>query len=838
MRKRRRRAATDVNVHSSLEELVVRGTNLLRQHNFKEAIPCFKQLMKVDGHAWQDDLNLAYLGRARELAEKAMYKEAIILWNNANTLTSESLPLGHVVAWMFNANQQDRGTVLFIEHEQHIRAQTPVLWETIGELIAAQILTSTPTSHMRQKIPDESPWSSLHDMANKALLAYVAGKPEVADQALRKIPLRSVFRSFRFILKALLLCSTDAEKAHRLLEKVSETSPFAGLADVVRCCTLQGAALVKKMVDLRPRHKRLVAILRGVQKEHLNVITLLHDREKKHALFPNLIVHDDLFPVHEVRACCQQLLFENRLYIKQFEQKFGPLPPWQNARIEALIAEKETRFHRACQHWEACIERLQSEPDNHNDNSLKIALIHRHVAEMGRRGETLSPQDVVSHLEKSLAYDPDDRQTWIQIIEIYQGNRHAKQYYQWVDKGVKKFPNDSTMLTVAMNAAFDKKTFIKAARLGMRVLGIDPINTGVRHRLIHAHLSHAWKKYDEGRSSLAVKEMAKARILEKAELGERWSHIHQGLLSLRMNEDEKGLAQIRDVLDSAQPGIVLPWHVLLEGGRRKIADTHVQLLRNGLSCYNQKLPVSDHVIEAITIIDQYVELDTGKVEPTELFTLLPVYFKKAAQLAYDQEPLRLICHALKKFDHYSLLILFGSAGEKQYPGQEVFTFFRVFSQAQGDASNVSDEDVQELEKSLEQAQNSGDIETSQLIMEFLKGYHESACDCESCRNEDDDSLEDLVNGLPDEMPAFIQQMLILMLMQEVFERVDSPNAVDDAALEDHIYHILEEKGFPDDLDKSVLEKMIETVIQGLREVEPYRKPTSSKPSFRGRSRKK
>ena len=830
MRKPRRR--TNATANLSPKELLARGKNLLSQNNFKDAISCFKQLIKVEGDQWQDYLVQSYWGRAEELANKKMFKEAVILWENANRLQPVPLSVNKALFWMFKANQHPKALVCFFKHEPHIQEQTPTDYETISEFIAAQLLIDN--AKMRPGIPEGSPWLAYCDAANQALTAYVEGDFAEVDVSLRKIPLRSGFKPFRLILKSLITGKTDPQKAVGLIEKIAENSPFYGLAQVARSFTLEKKVLLQGLGSHTLRQQQLIATLVGVSKDHINLFVRLNDPSKDN-IIPLLLDHENLFETDKIQKCCYDLLLENELLIPRFERKFGKLLPWQQFRLSALAEEKEESFYDSYDHWMGCIGRLRVH-SKEKDNNLKIALIYRRVADRELYGDVVKPKEAISHLEDSLKLDADDKETWLRVMQFYKKQGPSKLFYQWVDKGVKQFSNDSSMLTMAMDTAFEKGTFVKAARLGLRVLEVDPINTYVRQKLVNAHISQAWKKWDDGQSPLALKELSKARSFNYLEKGVDWCRIHQGFLALKMQETEKGLNLLKEVMESIEPNVVFFYQILLEGGLRKISIEHLEPYRKQMSLYNRKAPLLDQVVEIMKHLSKYSELGVGTFEPVELFKIVPNYLKKAAQLEYDHMSLRLVCEVIDNYYQYPLLKLFALSGEKKYPQQPIFSYFRIFAQSKGEISKVSDEDRYKLENAAKDAQKEGDFPAIKLIKEFL-GYSAGGCTCGRCNggydfydDDDDDDLfdddfDDIFGGgfeIPEgAIPKQLQQILAQLLTVEMLSDFKDLETVDDSVLEKRVAKILKEKRLPLK-EGPIYDSILKSAIQEIRRKKPQR----------------
>jgi hypothetical protein len=66
-------------------ELIALGQTSLTAHDYKDAIEVYKLLLKREHQpeaGWGASLAAAYLERAKQLAEKAMYREVAVLWEN------------------------------------------------------------------------------------------------------------------------------------------------------------------------------------------------------------------------------------------------------------------------------------------------------------------------------------------------------------------------------------------------------------------------------------------------------------------------------------------------------------------------------------------------------------------------------------------------------------------------------------------------------------------------------------------------------------------------------------------------------------------------------------
>ena len=95
---------------ASAEALAAQAEEALRLGKFKEAIELYKQLLKQEARPdWRDALAAAYVGRARALSAKGLFKEAEIVLGNAAALDGAvKEPLFLLPAWSGRARSTRR----------------------------------------------------------------------------------------------------------------------------------------------------------------------------------------------------------------------------------------------------------------------------------------------------------------------------------------------------------------------------------------------------------------------------------------------------------------------------------------------------------------------------------------------------------------------------------------------------------------------------------------------------------------------------------------------------------------------------------------------------------
>ncbi len=717
-RAKRRRSSTPSPAQPP-EKLAARGDASLRQGHFKEAVACFKQLVKQQGaERWNPSLAQAYLGRAEELADKRMYKEAVVLLENADRLLPEPLPPDKIVVWRINAQQYGKGLRLFFERETWFQANDATLWEDLGALAAILLLTDAPG--IVNALPKGSPLPEQRQTAREALAAYCRGEDERADQLLRRLPLRSPFKVFRLILKSLILQAREPEKAVRLLDKISPTSPFAGLAAAIRCGTMSGKELVAALTPLTVRQQELAATLSGISRENLDLFSQLTSARSDNELITRLLANVDHLPTGEMRQICLNLMAKDSRKLSQFEKRFGKLTPFEYARFAALEAERISSSPHSRrltgEEWHVCIRELKKGSPTADDR-LKVALIQRHLAEREQPFSKPVHRPALELLEESLEYDPDDQATWLQVIKWSGELKPAKSYHQWVEKAVKRFPEESAILTAGLEAALQKNTFVKATRLAKKILRLDPINNHVRQLMIEAHLAHAWKKAQGAEHHLVQKEIDATIALDDGKSDRARLPLQQGLLALKMGEERAGEAFLEQARELAGAGLTFSLRLFLEAEHRRLSAVTLGIFKKQLAAHNRTPPVHQQVIQAVALIDRYDRKWSGYGGGP--FDLLKTHFKKAAGLAYTIEELRLICRVLHEKKQFTLLKSFAGGGEKRWPGQPIFVYYRIVGQSRDGVSPLSNRNYDKLETAAERAMEMEDFATAKRIQIFL-----------------------------------------------------------------------------------------------------------------------
>lgn len=695
-------------------ELNAKGRDLMAARGYREAIQVYKQLYKREPNAgWKSLLVDAYLGRAKELAGKKMYKEAVLLWENMIALDETVASQDLYIDWLIQAGQTSKAVAAFV----NLRADDSAQCKRLESLFATLMLAGDQAT--LTALPTDSELKRHYAIAQSALQSYCEGADiDRVREQLQGITFRSPYKDFRQILTALLQREAgDPTAARELLARISEDSPFFSLRDAIWPSLVDSPSRAEALERLNHHQREFAAGLLGLDKRRLKLLQQwLASRQQTtaKALHQFIVAHRDALDEEQVRRTCLSLFSHYPQSRTTYRRLFGPVPPFEDAKASALQAEQKGDLYRAETHWLRCVELLR-ENTTDPDNALKAALILRHITdplvkEVLKYGEQPSPI-LLKYLETSLELDPTDKATYLNLIALYGKTRHRKVYQQWVDKAITRFPDDNQVLMAAIEAAKGKGAFKKAASYATTLLQRDPINKQARNLLIDAHLAHARKSIKARKYHLAEKELDAADQLARERDG--MIEINRGLLALSQKQQASAAHWLKQ-------GVALSDSLLTATLRLQVEAERLSIAPHGLQTYvselDQRIVSSDQVMAFVKLINHYLE---EKCKLRSVLDTLAKQLRAAAQNLTTEATLQALCDCLARVPHYPLLEDCASIALSHWPNQPLFVYYQAYGRANGKIYNVSDEDFHRLEEAAEQAHDVRDVRTAMRIDEFL-----------------------------------------------------------------------------------------------------------------------
>lgn len=631
------------------------------------------------------------LNRAREIAEKGLFKEAVLLWERAMrqggvTPLHPATPL----VWMINAGQHLKAARHFTTHEAILHYDQPALWSLTRELLAVVCLTHD--NDTRQLPPfNHPPWSQATALLS-AMRALAHDDTLAVRTLLTAIDADSPFFPMRRILESLLVSAQEPARIRTLLEEIPDTSPFAPLAHLARMRGLAPRERVKAILDLPHEDKSLAARLCGATAPWIKLLVKLEKSRDPARLTALLIANADHLPRAATRAACLELLPDCPEERGPFEKRFGPLSELERERLFALHHERHGSPAKARSYWRKCIPLLENAPDAPKQ-SLQIALILRHMAQLERRDPHPDTSKILQWLEKSLEHDPDHQPTWVEILETrHRLGRDRLTFHRLADRAAHRFPEDEAILTLALRAAMEKGSYKKASGVARRIQKINPGHDGILSERLSAHLQHARKRILEGRFTVARRELFRAERL--SDEGSQPVGLLGAMLEFLAGDPRRGEEMLDEGRRLASQKTLHAVKAFLEGTALRLPGLMLDGFRRELiRCDALSAERSELVIIAGLITRVW---PTHPDAAGEVMTLLGGQLRAGLRLPFEAGELLMICEALALTRRHAMLTQYARVGERQFPDEPMFRYFRARGQCENQPWRLTDHDFQRL----------------------------------------------------------------------------------------------------------------------------------------------
>ncbi len=732
-------------------ELKVQAIAHQNSGRYKEAIQLYKKLLQIsDNEQWREALSRCYVLRAQTFAAKAMYKEALVLWENHVPYAQPPYQAqDEYIIWLILTNNETR---INSSLEQLSALQLDKHYPKLAAVLGMLMLSSRP--QWQQLLPQASDLMAHFNYVQTALQAYQSNDLEKLQEALKQLPYRSAFRDFRILLNAAVTLPDSLEQAQAQFAKIPADSPYSQAARLLLACTKEGAELAKELVQLSHQQRKLIGEIKGLDQKQMDFVEHYcrqHSRLSDKIKFNMVIQYQAILGSEFAQQFCQSLLVNYPAGHKDFRKHFAESDDFEENRLMALNYEQQNDPYEAEYYWRLCLDALGR--DETNDH-LKSALILRRMASKESDGEARTEL-----LIESLQHDPGDRNSYLHIIQYFeQQSEAAKDYKLWLTKTLEQFPQDIEVLSQAVKAATRNKTYKKASQFATKILKIDPLNTFAKQTLFSSHLAHAQRLMREKSYRLVEKELTQ---LEKLNLGKAYQRRVQlmcALLCLAHKDKAEGLQRIVKELAAMQINPVSTHFVAA-----------VEALLNGLpvaTILRELPPAKDYVLSAqdLTALVQQLKQYATHVDDREYLSKaldkIKVPLKKSLTgHDFDEALVLSLCEILDDIGHFELLRHCVKQTQSKWP-KPIWMYYRVYADNNGNASDCSFTDVSRLNIASTDARNNKDYQAAVLIDKFLESYYKAhprrggGFDFfEELFGEDDDDefdpLEELFGHLPE-----------------------------------------------------------------------------------------
>jgi len=661
---------------ASADKLAAEAELALGLGRFKEAMELYKQLLKLEVRPeWRDGLATAYLGRAKALAAKGLFKEAEIVIGNAVALDGVVKEPLFLIDCLIRQGEIEKALAQALKY---IGAETvdPREGRLLAEFAAALCLARPLALEARAE------WIAAAKAARAALAGLTGRKPANEIEALlSEIPARSPFGPVRLIVRGLL--TEDPAKARRLFDGVPPTSAFGPLRVAAE------AALPGEPAEVVGRLNAASAAQRACALEWLggsaagpSTLTRLFEAERAGpgALFSLLSKPGTAFPAADARNACFNLLPRIPDRIVAFEKAFGTLSEAEKSRVLALAAEAKPDWRRAVTHWRATAEQLAM--DGTREGPLSAGVIYRHLAELavqhrGIAGDAHFDSPVVFYLRKSLDCDPDYLPAALQLIKLYREDGKDKDWHALADEAARRFPTESAALLQAIESAAARKAYKKAAGFAKQLLAVDPINRPARQRMIELQISQARKQMRSKRPDLARKELLAAGEWERADAPNADLRINLGLVGLLGGQDAEAETRLREGVDLAGGGAVGWFRAALQDAMLTTPQHRPTApIADELARHLKGVPAKPDIV-AIAGLLAAPDVRADRKATSQLGWEFGSWLREATHVAFSIAEFHIVADAILNAQLFRVLGEFAVAGKRREPKERLWRFYEI-----------------------------------------------------------------------------------------------------------------------------------------------------------------
>ncbi len=716
-KRKKNRKSRAAGVHSSvslsLEALEAQGRKHLQAGRYREAISDFKRLLQQEERPeWLEPLAEAYAGRAQGLADKGMFKEAAVIWRNRAENCHRFLAEPVYLELLLQTGQTEAALQLIRQQRRQIEEHGHLPW--LRRLCAVQVLAGEEA--FLNLFPEDDPLHCDFPAVQAALQAYCSGEDVALERQLKAIPFRSPFRDFRQILKALSLLQSDPSSAAGLLDRVDAGSPFHVLSSTIKASQSPDAGFLGAYQRMGKAERRFAAALKGWSAEQLRLVQELQqlgDHPSADKLLSFLLRNKEVLGDEYVQESALRCLVHYPRGEAVITKALGKQSRFDHRRVAALRLEEDERPHEIFNAWyDACLLLEQSGRRPDPKHALTEALILRRMARQWLCSEPAN-QSVLGALEHALRCDPDDRPAYLELIRLYRQEHKLKEARRLLDQALSRYPEDTEVLTEAVETALTGSAYKKAARYARRTLELDPINPRVRDILLNSHLAHARKQIQQKKATLARKELEEAQNWARTEEALGRIDLVQAMLELGDGNREEAHRCFLSGFERTGGGLVGRFQLLMEAGR--IQRPMDAVLKQA------QLPKPPRQVsreQVLVLIKALGEAEENEEMVVEVLEFLQVPLRSAAKLDFSQPEMERLCETWLRLELQDLRTRYARAAVKRWPDTPVFVFHQIDAD-QDFFIDLSARERQQLETAFQRARAEGDMRTVHRIGELL-----------------------------------------------------------------------------------------------------------------------
>ncbi len=683
--KRSRKASSS---RLSSEQLESQIRQALSNAHYKLAIQSLKALIKKveKSDSILKLLQQAYTGRAEELAETGMLKEAVAIWDVGTQYGLNPVDQRYL-GWIVDSKQYSRIAKIYeqisLEDKHNLQPK-----------LAANCLSGDLS--ILKLLPADDPLHSSYEVANRLLQAWCSDADEEQLAPLMKaISFRSPYRELRQIVQASLLFEKSPEQAEIALQRIARTSPFYPLAEQLYLAQLDTPAFLMKFSSLPTKNKKYALEVRQwSDKQTLNILKKLEalkGNPNKKTLSNTLLLlskqlkNTQLSPAiknwldnktKKVWAISEGDHFAN-LNFKKLSNVVGELTTLEKNYYQCLATLSNPKSLRdlanKIEKYQEALKTSSDQKIEKSDRRLISALMSRYLLEQWKEYNNNKLTKIsLRVLEKLLTDDPSDYKSWLELLEYHLQKKNIKAARDALNQAIKHHPHNIQILDLAVRIAIASNAFVKAANYAKRIIDIDPINRNAQQYLQQAHLSHARKQIKQKKWHLAEKELLKTKKWKGTALTKLLIEVLKAYL-LQAEKGVKTAAKNFQELAKKTGANEVELDFIIRHQGIQTKQSYKTSLRNAKLTNLWNKPNKEKLWALMNIVQQLREINADGIKPVlkTLFTPL----KKATKLPFSEQEGEQLCEFWVQNKEEGLLHEYSHQLRRQYGDKPIFIYY-------------------------------------------------------------------------------------------------------------------------------------------------------------------
>lgn len=680
-----------------------------------------------------------YIQRGRQLIDKHMHAEALMVLKNALSLGRGSAELLQMIFECGLQARQYTSAVTALssldEPSFRRRAQSLLVDEA---LVAGEMLERLCDPAIREGV----------QRIRRAYAALEQGNHEAANDELKPIGLSHPCAGWKWLLRGLgAYLRGEPERACASWERVVG-SPRAGrLAELLRSALISDEEETSNDAGKRESTSALRA--RGIKHFENRRVSLLEQiKEAMADDHPKRLMKlcNELLTTHDMenrpayarrlgRAICT-FMAEDDERVYQFNSVFRKLPEDPLLlRAAAVTAEQEAPGD-AVMLWKQFAERLDEvKAILPEQRDRARAMIWRRMGDQARRGDSIPggysdfyeydrrPRAcAVQCYRKSLKYDPSDLRTHEKLLDLMAEERDLQQAEREANAILERWPAHVSSLLLLGMAAMKRDAFRKALKFLNRARQSDPFDNRIPEQMRRCYLLSALRRLEQGKLDLARQDYEQAEPLSESGADRSLVYCKRAALEWLAGDAAQGEAYLERALSAGTAPVAVYLQLVVELER---AGVPVEVRRRFEAALSAEWKCPATAEGAMSMVTLMRALDAEEIDyPSrqDHERALQDYLRTSCKkVTFSEEQMLEICKYLEEAEAWRTLETLAWQGAKRFRENYRFALFVGRSHAGRGARRMPRSTRRLLEKAGRQAVEADDLEALSEMAMLVSG---------------------------------------------------------------------------------------------------------------------